>query len=57
MLGNFQLPNIACGPAGSANIMVDMRIGENGVLETIAVDQHSGVAQHIVHLARVSVLG
>lgn len=43
-LGKFQLPNIAYGPAGAANIMVTMRVGEDGVLHVAALDQNSGAA-------------
>ena len=44
-LGTFQLPNIAPGPAGSANILVTMRVGEDGVLQATAFDEDSGGVQ------------
>lgn len=44
-LGTFQLPNIAPGPAGSASVLVTMRVGEDGVLQVTAADQLSGESQ------------
>ena len=46
MLGMFQLPNIKRGPAGSANIMVTMRVGKDGVLHATAYDEDTGEEQH-----------
>lgn len=42
MLGMFQLPNIRQGPAGSANIMVTLHVGEDGILHATAYDEDTG---------------
>ena len=54
MLGMFQLPNIRWGPAGSANIMVTMRVDSDGVLHTSAYDQDTGEKSQMFLPARLS---